>query len=133
MTAEPAPNVVPFPSVKQPHAELPKHVAEELTGDPLADLSKVLLYIYATMVSSLVDIEEEKKFKAKCRELGLDPDIARKIPAGPIGTVDSAIRSLSRGMDLVTFARKQCERLAQAAAARAASPAPTPRRRRKAI
>lgn len=129
--AHPAPNVVEFPNARTLPAGLPQYVTEQLTGDPLGDLSTALLYINAAMVSALVDIEDEEKFRAKCRELGLDPDIARKLPGGPIATAGSTIRSLSRGMDVVAFARRQCDLLAQVATARAAEPPPTPSRRRK--
>lgn len=131
MSAEPVSNVIQFPKSENPHVELPDHVAKDMTGDPLRDLSKVLLCAWAAGSHTMIIMEREKDFKAKCRELKLDPDIVRKVTFDKSDPIDSAIHSLSNLDMMIKFAQRQCERLIESAATRAADPPPTPSRRRK--
>lgn len=102
-----------------------------MTGDPLGDLSKVLIHIWAAGSLAMTTMERERGFKAKCRQVGLDPDIARKVSLYEEDPIESVIFGLSRIDTLITYAQRQCERLIQSAATRAANPAPRPPRRRK--
>lgn len=127
-----AANVVQLPKPGSRAVGLPDSIAKDMTGDPLGDLSKVLIHIWAAGSLAMAAMERERDFKAKCRKVGLDPDIARKVSLHEEDPIESVIFGLSRIDTLITYAQRQCERLIQSAATRAANPAPRPPRRRKA-
>ena len=77
-------------------------------------------------------MENEAKFKAKCRELGVDPDIARKITSDNLDPLNTVVSSLQDFMKMAKFISRQCETMANAlhAAQQAAAARAKPRRRK---